>query len=56
MEQVQKNEQNVKSNEKNVESNYKNNQLINNYESLEKYLPHRVFESVRQIFYGNKAQ
>lgn len=29
--------------------------MINSYDSLKKYLPDEVFESVRHIFYGNKT-
>ena len=39
-----------------VSKDYNGNQLINSYESLEKHLPARVFESVRQIFYGNRTE
>lgn len=46
----------VQKQEQNVASNYSGNNLINSYESLKKYLPEKVFESVAQIFYGNKTQ
>ena len=39
-----------------VSKDYQGSQLINSYESLEKHLPSRVFDSIRQIFYGNKNE
>lgn len=45
-------------NERNIEEskNYsKEGQFIDTYDALKKYLPSKVFEDVRQIFYGIKT-